>query len=160
MRSIVIDRRHANRTLLEVLQSSFKLRRKNALAALRKKQVRVCGGVCLDPARRVKAGQNIQIDAADKPKTNQPSLPPIARRIIVRHVDKQVIVVEKPAGLTTVRHADEIESHGKRAKKFLPPTLVDLLPMVLAHGEQCPVRSKFKSRIRAVHRIDKETSGL
>src|SRR5439155_24989716 len=64
-------------------------------------------------------------------------------------------VVEKPAGLTTVRHADEVESLGKRAKKFLPPTLVDLLPAVLTQQGE-----RTKGRIRAVHRLDKETSGL
>jgi 23S rRNA pseudouridine1911/1915/1917 synthase len=66
-----------------------------------------------------------------------------------------VIVVEKPAGLTTVRHADEVQTLGKRAKKFLPPTLVDLLPGVLSSAGH-----RNKGRVRAVHRIDKETSGL
>ena len=74
---------------------------------------------------------------------------------MVRYVDEHIVVVEKPAGMTTVRHAEEVETLGKRAKKFLPPTLVDLMPAALArHG------AAGKGRIRAVHRIDKETSGL
>src|ERR1035438_2096503 len=130
-RSIVIDRKHANRTLLEILQSGFRLPRQAALEALRHKQVRICGGVCVDPQRRVKAGQTIQLDAkpAAPAKAN---LPHAARAIVVRHVDAEIVVVEKPAGLTTVRHAEEVAALGKRAKKFLPPTLVDLLPAVLA----------------------------
>ena len=157
-RSIVIDRKNASRSLLEVLQSGFRLPRQAALDALRQKQVRICGGVCIDPQRRVKAGQTIQLDA--KPRTDKPRLPECARQIVVRHVDAEIIVVEKPAGLTTVRHADEVAALGKRAKKFLPPTLVDLLPVVMAHGEPCRISGRVKGRVRAVHRIDKETSGL
>lgn len=150
--SIFIEPRLVGRSLLEVLQSVFKLPRKQAFAALQQRHVRICGGVCLDPERRVKLGQHIQLElksSADKPIAES------APRIFVRFSDEHLVVVEKPAGLTTVRHADEVEALGKRAKKFLPPTLVDLLPDVLA-GSGKPI----KGRIRAVHRIDKETSGL
>jgi 23S rRNA pseudouridine1911/1915/1917 synthase len=153
-RSIVIDRRLANRTLLDVVQASFHLARKAALHALLSRQVRICGGVCVDPQRRVKIGQNIQLDPKPR-ETAKPGLPPITRDIIVRYADEHIVVVEKPAGLTTVRHAGEIEALGKRAKNFLPATLVDLLPSVLAQAGK-----KEKGRVRAVHRIDKETSGL
>lgn len=146
-RSIVIDRKQAKRSLLEILQASLHLSRRAALDALRQKQVRICGGICLDPERRVKAGQTIQLDV-------KPSLPALARQIVLRHIDDQIIVVEKPAGLTTVRHAQEVATMGKRAKKFLPPTLVDLMPLVLGG------KVIGRTRIRAVHRIDKETSGL
>jgi 23S rRNA pseudouridine1911/1915/1917 synthase len=153
-RSIVIDRRLASRSLLEIVQTSFRLSRKQGLRAFRDRQVRICGGVCVDPERRVKIGQHIQYDAQPR-EPRKPALPEIARRIRVRYVDEHIVVIEKPAGLTTVRHAQEVETLGKRAKKFLPPTLVDLLPALLAReGKQ------GKGRIRAVHRIDKETSGL
>src|SRR5262245_43921241 len=72
--------------------------------------------------------------------------------IAVVYFDDDIIVVDKPAGLTTVRHADEKEAFGRRGQKFLPPTLVDLLPRVAPR--------LAKGRIRAVHRLDKETSGL
>jgi 23S rRNA pseudouridine1911/1915/1917 synthase len=151
MRSIFIDRRTAGRSLLDIVQTSFRLSRKNALQALRQRQVTICGGVCLDPERRVKAGQHIQLDA--KPaKPTRSSVSPLAKQIILRHVDEHLLIVEKPAGLTTVRHADEVQG---RAGKFLPPTLVDLVPSVL---DRCGERRT--GRIRAVHRIDKETSGL
>jgi 23S rRNA pseudouridine1911/1915/1917 synthase len=71
--------------------------------------------------------------------------------IRVRYLDTHIIVVDKPAGLTTVRHAAEAKEHGRWAQKFLPPTLVDLLPNIVP-GQ--------KGRFRAVHRLDKETSGL
>ena len=62
MRSTFIDNRLANRPLLDVLQTSFRMKRKAALDALLAKQVRICGGVCMDPARRVKVGQHIQLE--------------------------------------------------------------------------------------------------
>src|SRR5439155_22071789 len=72
-----------------------------------------------------------------------------------RHIDQAIVVVEKPAGLTTVRHADEEARFGARARRFLPPTLADVLPALLrARG------GKLAGRVRAVHRLDKETSGL
>jgi 23S rRNA pseudouridine1911/1915/1917 synthase len=154
LQSIIIDRRLASRPLLEVVQTSFRLSRKSALDALRNRQVRICGGACVDPERRVKVGQHIQLDVKSQ-QTPKPGLPAIARQIVVCYVDEHFLVVEKPAGLTTVRHADEVAAAGKRAKKFLPPTLVDLLPAVLIQRGD-----RVKGRIRAVHRIDKETSGL
>ncbi len=78
---------------------------------------------------------------------------PLAQAIRVRFVDAHIIVVDKPAGLTTVRHASEKAELGRARQKFLPPTLVDLLPGVLPPKERI-------GRLRAVHRLDKETTGL
>src|SRR5205807_912262 len=49
----------------------------------------------------------------------------------------------------------EAAEFGTRARRYLPPTLADLLPDLLA-GQQ-PGR---RARVRAVHRLDKDTSGL
>ena len=74
----------------------------------------------------------IQLERNPQP---QPACPSRVGRLSSGTSMPQIIVVEKPAGLTTVRHADEVAALGKRAKKFLPPTLVDLLPAVLARAE-------------------------
>jgi 23S rRNA pseudouridine1911/1915/1917 synthase len=73
----------------------------------------------------------------------------------VRHADARVVVVEKPAGLTTMRSPEEAAEFGARARRFLPPTLADLLPPLLAGG-----RGGRPPRLRAVHRLDKDTTGL
>jgi 23S rRNA pseudouridine1911/1915/1917 synthase len=65
-----------------------------------------------------------------------------------------VVVVEKPAGLTTMRHPEEAAEFGARAQRYLPPTLADLLPSLLAE------KQGKRSPVRAVHRLDKDTSGL
>jgi 23S rRNA pseudouridine1911/1915/1917 synthase len=151
-RTFIIGRDEAGRPLLEVLRRQLRLPKVDAMRALRERRVRLNGKACAQPQRRVQAGQRVQIQLEAEAR---PSLPPVARAIRLRHVDAHIIVVEKPAGLTTVRHADETAEFGKRAKRFLPQTLVDLLPAVLAARG---VRGK--GRIRAVHRLDKETSGL
>jgi 23S rRNA pseudouridine1911/1915/1917 synthase len=79
----------------------------------------------------------------------------VSRAIAVRYQDAHVVVVEKPPGLTTMRHPGEAAEFGRRAQRFLPPTLADLLPPLLARG-----RRGKPPRLRAVHRIDKDTSGL
>ncbi len=66
------------------------------------------------------------------------------------HIDDQIVVVEKPAGLTTMRHASEAAEFGERAKRFLPGTLADQLPRLLDDSRP----------VRAVHRLDRDTSGL
>jgi len=74
---------------------------------------------------------------------------------IIRYADKHIVIVDKPAGLTTMRHAEEMAEFGPRGKHFLPPTLADLLPALLAQR-----RPNERTKVRAVHRLDKDTSGL
>jgi len=102
-------------------------------------------------------------------------------RPVIRYADAEIVVVEKPAGLTTMRHAEEEAEFGRRARRFLPPTLADILPDLLTEherqgrlrkrnraspgrGNKSPSRpfspSPPRSYLRAVHRLDKETSGL
>ena len=58
---------------------------------------------------------------------------------VIRYPDAHVVVVDKPAGLTTMRHPHEAAEFGTRARRFLPPTLAELLPALLAPGR--PVAS-------------------
>ncbi len=86
-----------------------------------------------------------------RPPAHQAPRPPRVPGVVIRFVDAHIVVVEKPAGLTTMRHAEEAAEFGARGRRFLPPTLADLLPALLPSGPK---------RVIAVHRIDKETSGL
>jgi len=74
---------------------------------------------------------------------------------LLRYTDAHLVVVEKPAGLTTMRHPEEAAEFGARAQRYLPPTLADLLPEILARG-----RPGKRTPVYAVHRLDKDTSGL
>ena len=73
----------------------------------------------------------------------------------MRHLDEHVVVVEKPSGLPTVRHPLERDWTDRR--KALVPTLEDLVPPIIAREEG---RKAKGPRLRVVHRLDKETSGL
>jgi 23S rRNA pseudouridine1911/1915/1917 synthase len=76
-------------------------------------------------------------------------------QIRICYADESIVVVDKPPGLTTMRHPEEAAEFGARGRRFLPTTLADLLPVALSQREGRPA-----DRVRPVHRIDKETSGL
>jgi 23S rRNA pseudouridine1911/1915/1917 synthase len=89
-------------------------------------------------------------------------------RPVVAYADPHLVVVDKPAGLTTMRHRHEAAEFGRRAQRFLPTTLADLLPGMLGalaakkHRKHKKEKAAFPGRSRAwaVHRLDKDTSGL
>jgi 23S rRNA pseudouridine1911/1915/1917 synthase len=162
-RRFTVRRDQAGQTVLDWLRARLALSPDAARCMLRQRQVRVGGKPWLNPAQRLRAGQHVEIDA----QPPRPSAEPAARPArgprlpadlpppVVRFADAHVVVVEKPAGLTTMRHAEEAAEFGQRGRRYLPPTLADLLPGLLAQGK--PGR---QPPVRAVHRIDKETSGL
>jgi 23S rRNA pseudouridine1911/1915/1917 synthase len=89
--------------------------------------------------------------AAPPPKSVTPSPPHPLTPSDLLYADDAVVVVNKPAGLTTMRHAEEADEFGPRGKRFLPKTLADLLPRLLASPG---------ARAIPVHRIDRDTTGL
>jgi 23S rRNA pseudouridine1911/1915/1917 synthase len=149
VRNFLVSRAQHGQTIAELLRGRLGLSWKAARRLVQDRRVRLTGKPCLDPARRVAAGQHVEIlDPAPQRPRHAGASP------VVRFADAHLIVVEKPAGLTTMRHAEEAAEFGARAKRFLPPTLADLLPALLAG------RQKRPGPVIAVHRIDKETSGL
>ena len=114
-------------------------------------RVRLGGEVCLDPARRVKESETIDILSRAEPR------PPSQPAVVVRHLDRELVVVEKPSGLATVRHPSERLWSSRR--KALHPTLEDIV-LGLVGRLQGRRRKSVLARLRVVHRLDKETSGL
>lgn len=96
-----------------------------------------------------KSGDKKPTPAPSKHRLDPPSLPLPPSCIV--YSDDAVVVADKPVGLTTMRHKEEAAEFGPRGKRFLPKTLADLLPRALG----TPDRSLI-----AVHRIDRDTSGL
>jgi 23S rRNA pseudouridine1911/1915/1917 synthase len=119
------------------------------------RRVSVNGNLSLDPARRLNAGETVHVFEHAKKS------PPTEDDVEVRYLDPHVVVVHKPAMVTTVRHPEERDWPKRR--KQLQPTLDELLPRLIADLE--PSRSsrggdrRFPP-VRAVHRLDRETSGL
>jgi 23S rRNA pseudouridine1911/1915/1917 synthase len=116
------------------------------------RRVKVGDAVCSDDARRLKENEVVVLLEHPKP------LPRVAHpeRLVVRHLDEHVVVVEKPAGVNTVRHPAELEWPEKRRRQ--DPTLEDLTQWAIAAQLDRPARDR--PRLRIVHRLDRETSGL
>jgi len=153
-----------DKPLSDVVAGILRASRSRAAAAIHQGRVRVQGQVCRQPGRLVRAGQHVNVATGDnslvdrkgvkrpKPFRQRPSADGPKPRIVYQDAD--LLVVDKPAGITTVRHADELADAGARAQRFLPPTLIDLLPGII----KGPTQGRF--RLRAVHRLDRDTSGL
>jgi 23S rRNA pseudouridine1911/1915/1917 synthase len=114
-------------------------------------RIQVGGEACLDAARRLRLGDAIEVrEAAARRQLERPN-------IVIRHLDEHIVVVEKPSGIATVRHPAERD--WPRRRKALNPTVEDLLPPLIGSGEH-RIRKGRWPRLRIVHRLDKETSGL
>jgi 23S rRNA pseudouridine1911/1915/1917 synthase len=102
-------------------------------------RVRVDGSMVPDPATRVEAGNRVELHP-DGPSLPRGPLPPSA----LIYADADLVVVDKPAGLLTVPFAGERD------------TLISLTRTLLARREG----EGRGPALRAVQRLDKETSGL
>lgn len=148
-----------------------------------KRYVQVNGNLCLDEARRVSATDVVKLFA-------QPLAKPIEKDDIkIVHLDDHILVVEKPSGVTSVRHAAERTISTRRRQ--LQPTLEELLPPALAKLQKLrwpPLppkgmnRGRYQTNLKRrnnksqqvqnakklppllkvfpVHRLDRDTSGL
>jgi 23S rRNA pseudouridine1911/1915/1917 synthase len=107
---------------------------------IRQRRVQINGNLCLDEGRTVKAGDVIRI-------SNQSlSAPVTAKDVRIVHVDEHVVVIDKPPGITTLRHSEEKEWSDQRKQR--QATLDEL------------VEGLVGKPARAVHRLDRDTSGL
>jgi 23S rRNA pseudouridine1911/1915/1917 synthase len=135
--------------VLRTLLPDHSWRQVRQLVAARR--VRLNGELLLDDARRVHTGDTLEILARPAPSPRQHEV------IVLRHLDEDVVVVEKPSGINTVRHPAERDWTERR--KSLSPTLEDLVPPLIARQEGRSPRGQ-QPRLRIVQRLDKETSGL
>lgn len=180
----VVDRRDAGQTLAAVLKSRFGIPWAQAKRLVEKRHVKVSGQVETDVARRLKLGKRVELaagtveirNAVKPPKQTgrkgegrpgdkergkaapkpQPKERPVSRSPglspdVIVYVDDAVVVVNKPAGLTTMRHKEEAEEFGEHGQRFLTKTLGGMLPTLLGTPDRA---------VTAVHRLDRDTSGL
>jgi len=115
------------------------------------RRVQIGGDLCVDPARRLHGGETIEVLAkpVNKPRTQQD--------VVLRYLDEHLVVVEKPSGISTVRHPSERTWNQRR--KTLSPTLEDVVPSLVADREGRKRKGPLP-RLRIVQRLDKQTSGL
>lgn len=108
-----------------------------------------------DVAHRLAGGERVSVGEQPHVHKKQAAVPGVT----VVYYDYDVVVVDKPAGLTTIRHPDEIREYGAKSR-FLPPTLADMLPRLILKQEKRKKGEHRERPVKAVHRLDKETSGL
>ncbi|HEX3151441.1 MAG TPA: RluA family pseudouridine synthase [Gemmataceae bacterium] len=156
--TFVVGFRDADQTVAAFLRARLNLPWSKAKRLVESGHVRVAGQKVIDPAHRLKIGKHVDVATEilpTRPKTVRARFkdaPPYDGPMpVLVYSDDSIAVVDKPAGLTTMRHAEEAAEFGERAKKFLPTTLADLLPTMLGRPGKA---------VHAVHRIDRDTSGL
>ncbi len=132
------------------------------------RHVQVNGNLCVDDARRLKAGDVVAVWREPLARPVQPEDIPIL------YQDQYLVVVDKPAGVTTVRHPEE--RRWPRRRRQLQPTLDEMLLEILfgASGRKGQPSAQSRNtvvgrlkqkrfvrrRIYPVHRLDRDTSGL
>ncbi|MCU0703525.1 MAG: RluA family pseudouridine synthase [Fimbriiglobus sp.] len=172
----LVERRESGKTVADVLRRRFQLTWSQAKRLVERGHVRVAGQLTRAPEQRVKTGNRMWVaagaiekppaegDAKPKkakkaappptkpaaPREKKPPAPVNAITLEIVYSDDAIAVVNKPAGLTTSRSAEEKAEFG-RGKKYLPTTLAELLPAALG----APNKPVF-----AVHRLDRDTTGL
>lgn len=139
------------------------------------RRVRVNGTVCVDDARRLGPADHIEVTAS--PTDALPG------QIEIVYRDEDIVVVEKPAGVQSVRRPEERDWSPERKQR--QPALLELVAQQLARGTfpknhrrsgSAPeklARSRNPPSLRArasraleprdvfpVHRLDRDTSGL
>lgn len=118
------------------------------------RHVQVNGNLCLDAARRLAAGDVLHVFP------HPLAVPPREDNVKIRYIDDHLVVIDKPSGMTTLRHAEERSWTAQRRQR--QPTLEECLNRIIAKRER-PQRHagpRTPPRVRPVHRLDRDTSGL
>jgi 23S rRNA pseudouridine1911/1915/1917 synthase len=137
------------------------------------RRVQVNGNLCVDDSRRLVVGDVVRVLPSGMAK------PVDSTKLRVVYLDDDLVILDKPAGVTSVRHFEEREMHVKRRQR--QPTLQELVPMAIARKlyearhedvsrrrkprtdreiEELIESSARRYRVIAVHRLDRDTSGL
>lgn len=136
----------ANQTLAAVIRKMIGTNPIPSWSAVRKlissRKVTVNGAICVDETRRLRAGEMISI----QPEPGKP--PPKPAQVKIVYADDDLVVVDKPPDVQTLRRHEE--RHWDSARKALQPTLDELIPLAL----------REEVALHPVHRLDRDTSGL
>jgi 23S rRNA pseudouridine1911/1915/1917 synthase len=123
---------------------------------LRARRVAIGGVLCVDEGRQLASGESVTIWDNPLPP------PPTDDDVNIRHVDSELVVVEKPSGMVTLRRKPDLA--WSWARKNLQPTLDECVPRLI--GKHAAQRNETEHnhqkipRLYSVHRIDRDSSGL
>jgi 23S rRNA pseudouridine1911/1915/1917 synthase len=171
-RNFHIDERHNGASLSQALKQLLQGKSWSDVKRLiANRHVQIHGNLCLEEGRRLKTGDVVKV--WDEPLGKLPE----ATDIPIVYRDEHLVIVEKPAGITTQREARE---KGSRDQK--QATLDELLNVALSklprpqpktkaveddgffimkkRSNSSPDSVKSIVKVRPVHRLDRDTSGL
>ena len=116
-RTYIVGRAEAGRTVADWLRDRLALPPGEVRRLLRERRVYLGGAPCLDAARRLQRGQRLEVRGPSVskkiPSGANASGSPAAKPVLV-YADEHVVVADKPPGLTTMRHAEDVAEFGAR----------------------------------------------
>ncbi len=115
---------------------------------LKARRVTVNGNLCVEPDYRLRLVDVVKL------MPHPLAAPAREEDVRIRYLDRHIAVVEKPAGMTSTRHADDRRLAPRQRQH--QATLDELLPRLIAKREG----RRGKCVVRPVHRLDRDTSGL
>ncbi len=145
-RTVVVEPEESGFTLAKVVRGAYvDMAWSKARAIIRSGRVTVDGLEVFDDAHRLEDGQVVEINPTGKKRTAR-MLP--ESRIV--HVDHDVVIVDKPAGVVTVPYEDD----ARDTDSLFVQTRERLRQMQSDHGKQP------RDGLGVVQRLDKDTTGL
>lgn len=111
--------------------------------------------LCLDEGRRLSSGDRVAV------APHSLRAPPAVDAVTIHFIDQAIVVVEKPAGMMTLRRHEEISWPAQRRR--LQPTLDEAVAQRIAEHAARKAKRTVGARLPrllAVHRLDRDTSGL
>ena len=147
----------AGRPLDGIVRALFQTSWGDARKWISSGKVQVDGVTVLDPEKRVRAGVTLVL-AMNAPKRGASSRPVLEDDAVV-HVDAHVIVVNKPAGISTIPFVPRDGVVPDKEEGPPPLTLDELVRAWLSKRVKKGDRG-VRPSLGVVHRLDKETSGV
>src|SRR5262249_37308276 len=125
--TFVVGHRDADQTLAAFLRARLGLPWSRAKRLVETGQVRVAGPKVIDPAHRLKLGKHVEVVGQGPPPSGQKPAKAKFKEApkydgpmpVLIYSDDSIAIVDKPPGLTTMRHAEEAAEFGERGKRFL-----------------------------------------
>ncbi len=147
---------HAGLALVAALRQFLRVEPWSVVRRLvENRHVQINGNLCLDEGRKLQPGNVVKV--WDEPR----NAPPSTDNVKILFQDAHLIVVEKPAGVTTERHAEE--QHWPARRKQRQPTIDEIVARILQRRQARQRRGGKPARpprVRLVHRLDRDTSGV
>ncbi len=118
--------------------------------------VAIGGVMCLDEARKLSRGEVVTLHDQPFPP------PPKDQDVSIHHVDGDLVIVEKPSGMETLRRNSDLNWSWERKNR--QPTLNECVPRLIGEHAAAKRKSEKNSmrfpKLHPVHRIDRDSSGL